>query len=132
MDIEKTLRILQMLAEGQCPKSGETLAATDACQQPDVIRALNRARDIVEREARRERALQRARLSLPSNTGKAWTSEEDRVLVHRFKTGASVADIATLHARTRGSIQARLEKLGQIKPAGVEAATTSPRRGYDA
>ena len=112
MHIDKTLAIVAALADGRDPATGQPLAATDTCQQPDVIRALARARDLVEHAVRRERALQRSRLSLPSNTGKSWTDEEDRALVQRFRTGASIADMATLHARTPGSIQARLEKLG--------------------
>ena len=132
MDIEKTLAIVQALAEGRDPVSGRPLDGADTCQQPDVIRALNRVRDLVEREVRRERALQRSRISLPSNTGKSWTDAEDRTLVQRFRTGASIADMATLHARTTGSIRARLEKLGQVKPAVPEASEAVRRRGYDA
>ena len=132
MDIEKTLAIVQALAEGRDPVSGRPLESTDTCQQPDVIRALNRARDLVEREARRERALQRSRISLPSNTGKSWSDEEDRTLVQRFRTGASIADMATLHARTPGSIRARLEKLGQVKPAVAEAPEARQRPSFDA
>ena len=133
MHIDKTLAIVAALADGRDPNSGEPLAATDTCQQPDVIRALARARDLVEREVRRERALQRSRLSLPSNTGKSWTDEEDRALVQRFRTGASIADMATLHARTPGSIRARLEKLGQMQPAAaLDASGRQQRRSYDA
>ena len=130
MDIEKTLAIVQALAEGRDPVSGNPLAATDVCQQPDVIRALMHTCEIVEIAARRERALQRSRLSLPVNTGKSWTDDEDRTLLQRFRTGASITDMATLHARTTGSIRARLEKLGQLKPAPT--GEPPARRGFDA
>ena len=132
MDIAKTLAIVQALSEGRDPISGQPLASSDSCQQPDVIRALGRVRDLVEREVRRERALQRSRLSLPSNTGKSWTDDEDRSLIQRFRTGASITDMATLHARTPGSIQARLEKLGQMQPAAPGNVAQPPRRNYDA
>ena len=132
MDIEKTLAIVQALAEGRDPVSGNPLATTDVCQQPDAIRALMHARELVELAARRERALQRSRHSLPSNTGKSWTDDEDRTLIQRFRTGASVPDMATLHARTTGSIRARLEKLGQLKPAVPGASEQPARRGFDA
>ena len=52
MDIEKTLAIVQALAEGRDPVSGNPLAATDVCQQPDVIRALMHTCEIVEIAAR--------------------------------------------------------------------------------
>ena len=132
MDIEKTLALIEALAEDLDPATGQALASDHLCQRPEVIRALHHARDFIEREARRERRLQRARLSLPGNTGKSWSAEEDRVLVQRFRTGAGIADMATLHARTTGSIQARLEKLGQIKPAIPVAAQSRQPRAYDA
>lgn len=132
MDIEKTLQTLKGLAAGHDPLTGLSLDRDHVCQSPDVIRALHHALEFVEREARRERRLQRARISLPSNTGKAWTSEEDRVLVHRFRTGCCITDIATLHARTTGSIQARLEKLRQIEPRSPEPATARPRHTFSA
>ena len=132
MDIEKTLAIVQALASGHDPATGEALPADHLCQQPDVIRALLHTVDLVERAARRERGLQRARLTMPSNTGKNWTGEEDRALIQRFRSGASIADMATLHARTTNSITARLEKLGQIKPAAPAPNGQHPRHGYDA
>lgn len=132
MDIEKALTVIEALAAGHDPVSGEVLGSDHLCQKSDVIRALLQARNLVEREARRERALKRARLSLPSNTGKSWTSDEDSVLVQRFRTGASITDMATLHARTHGSIQARLEKLGQIKPTAPKAMQHHPQRAFDA
>lgn len=131
MDIEKTLAVIAALAEGRDPVTGRPLPADNVCQKPDVIRALHHARDLAMREARRERRLQTARLSLPGNTGKSWTAEEDRILLQRYKTGASIADLATLHARTSGSIRARLEKLGQpLEPSRPPAP--ADRRPYDA
>ena len=124
MDIEKTLAVIEALAAGIDHATGELLGPRDTCQQPDVIRALHQARDIVRREARRERSLQRARIQMPRNTGKSWSADEDRVLVQRFRTGASITDIATLHARTRGSIRTRLIKNGLIDHMTVEVAAT--------
>ena len=132
MDIERTLAIIAALAEGRDPVTGRPLAADHVCQLPDVIRALHAAQDIVMREARRERRLQRARLTLPGNTGKSWSAEEDAILLQRFKTGASVSDLATLHARTTGAIRARLEKLGQGPGLERQTSPASVRRPYHA
>src|SRR5262245_29943460 len=117
MDIEATLRIIEALADGADPDTGRSLPADHLCHRPGVVRALCRARTLIEREARRERRLGRARLMLPANTGKAWSLEEDRALIARLKTGTSIADMAILHARTQGAITARLEKLGQLSHA---------------
>ncbi len=132
MDIERTLAVIEALAAGHDPISGEVLGPDHLCQKPDVIRALHLARELVERELRRERRLQRARIALPSNTGKAWVTDEERVLVQRFKTGASIADMATLHARTTGSIRARLIKLGLIDATVVEIARPPQRQQLNA
>ena len=132
MDIEKTLAVVQALAEGHDPTTGEALAHDHLCQKPEIIRALMKAAALVERAARQERSLQRARLSLPSNTGKSWTDDEDRALMQRFRTGASIDDIATLHARTTGSITARLEKIGLMKPPVTAPSGHPAGRGFDA
>lgn len=132
MDIERTTHIIAALAEGRDPFSGRPLADDHICQKPDVIRALLEAREILIREARRERRLQRARLTLPSNTGKSWTDEEDRILINRYKTGSSVSDLGVLHARTTGAIRARLEKLGLSPLPATPAPEQKLRRSFDA
>lgn len=135
MDIERTTHIIAALAEGRDPYNGKALPEDHLCQKPDIIRALLEAREILMREARRERRLQRARLTLPANTGKSWTDEEDRILMNRYKTGSSISDLAVLHARTTGSIRARLEKLGLAPPAaapGQPALEPRSRRPLDA
>ncbi len=123
MDIERTHEIVKSLAEGRNPASGLPLDPQHVCQQPDVIRALDHALSFVEHEVRRERRLQRARLTLPRNTGRAWSIEEDRVLAQRYRVGTSIPDVATLRARTPGAITARLERLGLLP----SVATTERR-----
>ncbi|MCI9442549.1 MAG: DNA helicase RecQ [Ruminococcus sp.] len=50
-----------------------------------------------------------------SNHGLPWTDEEDERLVGEFQSGLKMAEIAKIHGRTNGSIQARLEKHGLIE-----------------
>lgn len=123
MDIEQTLAIIATLADGIDPATRASLPAGHVCQQPDVIRALHQARAIVERQARLERSRLRARVTLPRNTGRSWSHDEDRALALRFKAGASVADLAEGHGRTTGGIRSRLEKLGL---ASSETPKSSP------
>ncbi len=139
MDIERSLGIVGPLADGRDPLTGELLGAGHLCQQPDVIRALPAAREIMAREARRERRLRQARLTLPANTGRSWSGDEDQLLISRFRTGSSLTDMATLHARTPGAITARLEKLSLIDKTGRArlvtrnpgARLTPPAGSYD-
>jgi hypothetical protein len=63
------------------------------------------------------------RRSSASNAGGKWSAEEDRKLCDAFQDGRSVASLALEHGRTRGAIQARLEKLGL-----VQARPPSPPR----
>jgi aminoglycoside phosphotransferase len=117
MDLEKSYELIKSLAEGIDPITGWVLPADHTCQHPEIIRALYAAAQALEREVKREKRLQRARLGLPPNTGKTWPVEEDSVLLKRFSAGADVAELAKLHRRTVGAIRARLEKLGQLPPA---------------
>lgn len=113
MDVEKSYKIIKALAEGTNPFTGEVLDAGHVCQHPDTVRALFHAAVELERIAKREERLQRARLTLPENTGKPWSVDEDRMLLTRFRNGVATADLAAIHNRTPNAIAARLEKLKQ-------------------
>ena len=41
MDIIRAKELLQILADGVNPLTGEVLPAEDSCNQPEIIRALN-------------------------------------------------------------------------------------------
>lgn len=114
MDVEKSCTIIKALAAGTNPFTGEVLEAGHVCQHPDAVRALFHAAAELERLARRERGLKRARLTMPENTGKPWSLDEDRMLLVRFRNGVGVDDMAVIHNRTANAIRARLEKLGQL------------------
>jgi hypothetical protein len=119
MDVGKSHRIVKALSEGTDPFTGEVLVPGHVCQQPEVVRALMHAAQELERLAKRERNLKRARLTLPQNTGKEWSHEEDRALLARFKAGVTTEDMALIHARTSGAIHARLAKLGLMQPVAA-------------
>ena len=118
MDEVTALKLIDTLANGVNPATGELLAADNPCQQPDVLRALWLA----------SRALQEQRLrilrqsTMPANVGKPWSEEENSALIAEFHSGRALADIASLHRRTQAGIQARLEKLGLVQPAHVPAS----------
>lgn len=113
MDEITALRLIETLANGVHPGTGEVLGADSPCQQPDILRALWLASRALEE--RRLRALRQN--SLPANVGKPWSEEENHALVAEFHAGQDIAAIATLHQRTAAGIQARLEKLGLVGPA---------------
>jgi hypothetical protein len=124
MEKEQTLKILNALANGVHPATGEQFAADSPYQHPDTVRALFEAVRTIEngRTPPAERAQRPA--SMPGNTGLRWTSEEEERLAAAFDAGKSVDELARAHNRTRAGIEARLVKLGKLD----ESAVTVPLR----
>jgi len=72
---------------------------------------------------------------LPQNAGKAWTAAEDARLKSEFEHQHDIGALPHLHLRTRGSISARLVRLGLIaveEPAPQEPSLShSTPQGSD-
>ncbi|MBI2311818.1 MAG: hypothetical protein HYU77_04855 [Betaproteobacteria bacterium] len=115
MERQQAREILQALANGIDPHTGEVLQGESVFQQPDTIRALFTAIEFLK-SPDPTRAGERTRL-LPEQTGKAWSPEEEAVLGAAFDAGESIAELAQKHRRTRGGIRARLIRLGRIVEA---------------
>lgn len=121
----EAIRILQALAEGVDPSTGEQFTPDSPYENPTVVRALFLAIRALEG---REENEQRKR-NLPESAGKPWDASEGELLCRRFDKGTSVAEMAREHKRTRGAIQARLVRLGKIiSPFLADAAATANRR----
>ena len=103
--------ILDVLANGINPETGELLPAQCASNSPRVIRALFVALKALERSAKRAEQED----LLPINAGRSWSDTEDQALLATFDSGMPVKVIAAEHGRTFGAIAARLVRLGKIK-----------------
>ncbi len=104
-------KIIDALANGVDPETGEILPAQSTFNNPQVIRALFaalKALDSAAKRAERDR-------SLPSNAGRSWPETEDKELLAIFDAGTPVKEIAEKHGRTQGAIVSRLVRLGRIK-----------------
>jgi hypothetical protein len=110
MQSAEAIRIVEALMDGFDPVTGELLPDTSPYNRPEVIRALARALDAMRRAHQNEK---RKRF-LPPNAGKAWTKEEDHRLAEEFDKGLPAKEIAAKHDRTRGSIAARLVRIGKV------------------
>jgi hypothetical protein len=108
MDILRAKELLEVLADGVNPMTGELLARDDSCNQPEIIRALHVAVRQLEQKANRAR-------NLPENAGKPWTEEDERTLARMFDQHCSKREICAYFKRTQGSIAARLVRLGKIQ-----------------
>lgn len=114
MQTSEALRIIQALADGCDPNTGEVFPENSAYQHPQIVRALSAAAKALERQTRTERRTSR----LPKRAGKPWDDAEDKQVLQGFDAGTTIAQLARRHDRTEGGIRARLEKLGKIQPDG--------------
>ncbi len=115
MQLQNALPIVRALADGVDPNTGAIFADASPYAEPQTLRALFSAVELMEREVERERRKER----LPANFGKPWSEGEDRTLVAEFDGGVTLPDIARKHARTHSSIRLRLEKLGKIEASAT-------------
>ena len=129
MDREQTLRILNALANGVHPATGEKFAADGPYQHPDTVRALFAAMRAMEggtAVAASAPAAER-RPALPqSGAGSRWSPEEDQRLASAFDTGRTTDEIARAHNRSRAAIEARLVRLGKMDASAVTTPLRSP------
>ena len=105
MDIQRAKELLEVLADGVDPLTGEVLPDDHVCNKGEIVRALHCA---VEELSRRRRN------PLPENNGKPWTEELDSELCRLFDEGMKKQELCAHFKRTSGSILSRLEKLGKI------------------
>jgi hypothetical protein len=128
MEKEHTLKILNALANGIHPATGEQFGADSPYQHPDTVRALFDAMRAVEGAhvpAPAAAAAAPQKSALPqSGYGARWTSEEEQRLAGAFDAGRSVDELARAHNRSRAAIEARLVKLGKMDASAV----TTPLR----
>ncbi len=126
MEREQALRILNALANGVHPATGEKFAADGPYQHPDTVRALFEAMRAVEGGAVPTPAPERkAAPSMPqSGPGSRWSAEEEQRLATAFDAGRTVDELARAHSRSRAAIEARLVRLGKMDASAV----TTPLR----
>ncbi|MCP8970697.1 hypothetical protein [Ectobacillus ponti] len=110
MNVEQAKQVLERLAEGIDPLTGEEFAVGSPYQRADVIRALQVA---VKGCEKLEQAERRKR-QLPRLAGRAWTEAEEQEIARHFDEGTALSDIARMHERTPRAIQLRLLKMGRI------------------
>ena len=108
MERQQALKILNALANGVHPATGEVFAADSPYQDPDTVRALFEAVRALDRDTTKPGEEKSA------GTFVRWTPEEEERLAAGFDAGRTTAELAKLHDRSRAAIEARLLKLGKI------------------
>jgi hypothetical protein len=112
MNIEETIVILEALAQGINPVTGDKLVYASPFDEPLVIRALNTAAQSLRQSSTRSEQPK----SFPPKAGSGWSAEEDQELIRQFRAGLPVKTIVASHQRTLGAIQSRLARLGLVEP----------------
>lgn len=126
MELEQTLKILNALANGVHPATGEQFAVDSPYQHPDTLRALYESIRLIEAAATAPAARDQKSAAGPSKRGNPWTPEEEEELASAFDAGKSVDEIVRAHSRSRAAIEARLVKLGKLDPSAVTVPLRYP------
>ena len=109
MSPQEAKLIIESLAKGIDPDSGEILPEQGLLHSPKIIRALFLAVDALDVGIKRDQQ----KRTLPNKAGLSWSVEEDESLLHMFDSGASIKEIVAKHERTKGAINSRLLRLGR-------------------
>jgi hypothetical protein len=115
MEQAAALKIIQQLANGTDPHTGEIFRADSPYQHPDTVRALFVALRALEGQpAPKQSAAGNA--AKPQKSGKPWSDDEDKALATAFDAGKRIPELAVQYQRSNFAIEARLAKLGKIAP----------------
>ncbi len=112
MTPSRPIDILNALIQGLDPHTGEPLAPDSVLHRADVLRALLVAAAALEQSTARAQR----RAQLPGNVGRPWSEAEVAQLAAAFRAGESPAALANKHGRTLRAIEARLERMGLLRP----------------
>ena len=121
MEIRKAQRIVEILAQGVDPTTGESFAADSPYNEPQTIRALFTVHEFVRRARKPPMSLDERRrenvdLGRPKNYGLPWTEDSRAQVATAFQEGQPIAELAAALERTHGAIQAELIRQGLIEP----------------
>jgi hypothetical protein len=123
MELVAARQIIDTLAQGIHPVTGEVMPEDSPYNAPPVIRALFAVSQALDAPT----AVPRARREPPPNAGKPWTADDDATLESAFAAGIDVAGIARELGRTNWAVEARLAKLGKIPPKpGMRMGAAAP------
>lgn len=118
------LKIIETLANGVDPATGEVLPNESPYNNPDTIRALftviDRIKNPPEKRPKIKKSIELKQSEnigngLPKNAGLPWTKEQKHKLAEQFKANELLDDLAETHGRTKGAITSELKKQGLIE-----------------
>ena len=120
MELDRAKEIIQALADGVDPYTGERFPADGPYQRADTVRALYTTLEALDKP-KRVRAPRPVDPNKP-RAGGPWTPEEEQRLRDAYAAHKPIPEIAVDHGRTPGAITARLVKLGLIEDNATNRA----------
>jgi hypothetical protein len=115
MTPNEAAQILEALARGIDPETGEVFPEDSPLNNTHVVRALFMgAKALTDGSAASKP--KREAVEGEEQAWKPWSKEEEERLLAGFDSGVTVQELAAVHKRKVGGITARLVKLGRLEP----------------
>lgn len=111
MELQTAHQIIDTLAQGVHPVTGEAMPEDSPYNAPPVIRALFAVSQALQGAPARQA---KPRREPPPNAGKPWDSQEDARLEAAFTAGTELKQLAADLGRTPFAVESRLVKLGKL------------------
>ena len=118
MELRNAQQIIETLAQGIHPVTGEVMPDDSPYNAPPVIRALFAVSQALNGVPQPPAKEVRARAASAVNAGKPWAEDDDAVLLAGFDKGDDFKVLADALGRTRFGIEQRLIKLGKVTAPG--------------
>ena len=121
--MEAHWKVIEALANGTNPITGEELSSESLYNDPIVIRAMFAVLQDLKQSSKvkktkrtiEQRQRENESNGLPTNAGLPWTPEQRERLSEQFSSGTTIAALAEEYGRTRNAITAELKKQGLIE-----------------
>lgn len=119
MDQDKTISIIEGLANGVDPITGEVLPATSPYNNPEVIRALFHVVNLIPKSKKPKKTIEEKQKEniekgLPKNYGLPWEEADIQKVISYYQSDVQVDVIANEFSRKPSSIVSLLKKHGAI------------------
>lgn len=111
MTLEEARRIIELLADGINPQTGEVLPDNDCIHHRECVRALSIAASAMTGSRRSA-----SRVKHPANAGLPWSKEQDEELLRLYGEAKPIRELASHFERSTRSIASRLLGLGMLVP----------------
>lgn len=116
---EKTISIIEGLANGIDPITGEVLPNDSPYNHPEVIRALFHVISLIPKVKKPKRTIEQKQedniqKGLPKNFGLPWNNSDVQLVINNYNTNVSIEVIANQMFRKASSIIGLLKKHGVI------------------